>query len=294
MKNLYWRTFDEIHASQHLKEEVRNIGSQGEKAKKRPGGRRCGKWLLTAACVCILLSAGALAVEILRGSGVSVRSIRSSWGEPGYQTTWEVERIPADDFSDEVKAALERLRQAFENADGQVPYDWESYHAAWLEAEEYLGVPLPNPLEGQDWLAPSGYCASSGAPLNSTEDRSHCRIYLLGDGNGEHLLNAQVLAGYMSGRVWLQLETRLYTEYMDEAALTSYFPDAEQAGETYRTGSGADAVVIKDGARLSAYFCYENRAYILTAKLANVYGLSASEETDVEVRRALEKALVCF
>lgn len=295
MKNLYWRTFDEIRASEHLRQEVWSIRSQGQRTGEYPKRRRCGKWILTAACVCILLSVGVLAVELIRGSGVSVQNVKSGWGETGYQTTWEVERISADAFSDEVKAALEQLRQEFENTDDQVHfYGWESYHSTWQEAEQYLGVPLPNPLEEQEWLAPSGYYTSSGAPLNSTDDRSHCHIYLVGDQDGEHLLNAQVLAGYMSGRVWLQLETWLCTEYMDETTLTSYIPDAEQAEETYRTGSGADVIVMKDGSRLNAYFCYENRAYILEAKLANVYGLSASEKTDAEVRQALEDALTCF
>lgn len=274
-----------------LEEEIRTGCAFGMKA----GGKR--KRLVLVIAAVIVLSVSALAAGVWQ---VRLSEMSSADELSYYSITVAVPRIPRGDFSDAVYAAMEEIRQAFleySPEDSWYPGDWQAYLDSWSACEDFLGIPLANPLEesGLEQGTYNGIAFDSGL-LYGKEEETHCLVRL--NGNAEGILqNVGVETGYISGLNRLTLNVSLWPEGsewgMEHSAA---WGDQFVTFQTEETATGSGQVVflvtpsVLQGGYVSidAYFVMGNGLYQLCVSAPAGPGQQA------EVRKLMEEVLQMF
>lgn len=150
----YKETFDGVHASQRLKEEVLNMKREGNGTKRR----RIPAAALVAAVLVVVLAGTAVAIEYLGCvTIVPMDQVMDERAPDTYAIYGNCDRIPVESLSDEVLAfAAETGTQ-----DGMIMAAKD--FASFAECELFLGLELAdNPeLEAQPWY-------EDGKPAAST------------------------------------------------------------------------------------------------------------------------------
>lgn len=121
-----------------------------------PRRRRAVKWVLLAACICLLL--GSLTALALHG-GVQLQSIFTGRDagddliESGYDLALSLEKLPDSAFSRELLALGPTIRQQYLDAspyDSRSPGLWQADFSTPAEAWAFTGLPA---LPQADWAA---------------------------------------------------------------------------------------------------------------------------------------------
>lgn len=274
-----------------LEEEIRT----GCLVDMKTGGKRKRLVLVIAAAVVLSVSAVAAGVWQVRLS-----EMNSTDGLSYYSIAAEVPRIPREDFSDAVYAAMEEVRQAFleySPEDSWYPGDWQAALDSWTACENFLGISLVNPLE-ESALEQGTY---DGIPFDSgllygNEEETHCLVRL--HGNAEGVLQcANIQTGYVFGLNHLTLNISLWPEE-SEWSMERGMAWGEQyvTFETDETATGSGRAVFlvmpstSFGGYVSAdaYFVMDNGLYQL--------GISApaGPGQQAEVRKLMEEVLALF
>lgn len=167
---------------QDLYEALSHVDPVMAEEAVRPMRRRAWRrYLLTAACVCLLLAGGALAAEAI--FGVQITGIFYNERESGYRVLPELEPYPAENFSSpSLTQALEEVRQQYlehQPEDSEFQGGYRFLGDTWGDCEEFLGISLPNPLESAEGLSP---LSSDAVPLSRYN--AHCSIILTADASG--------------------------------------------------------------------------------------------------------------
>lgn len=250
-----------------------------EKPRRKPWG----KWLLTAACVCVLLVGSTLAAERLWG--VSVVDMVTGKEESSYHLLTDLEPYPAGNFSSpQLTEALETIQQQYRDYrpwDSQIPSSYRTYLESWRDCEDFLGITVFNPLEDLDWLAP---LSSSALPL--TGDARHCELNLDADADGN--------LGYVTVQACYQAELCKISMTVDFAMEGGRFEpelwfiydgEADFETDTFRLSDGQEAVLLTaqwSGARYSgvhAYFTRDGAIYTVFAWLPGTGQETVAMET---------------
>ncbi len=158
------------------------------------------KWVLLAACICLLLfSATAVAVSNL-GTQVTdfftdKREPRSDYSESGFDMTIQMEKIPADALTGDIQEVGELIRQQYQNY--QYWNNWLPSHVqkkfnTQQDALAYIGF---SGLKQFGWHLPEG-----GSTLN-----------VFGNGDFE-ITNLHLETLYTEGDIRMQYSSWIYTE----------------------------------------------------------------------------------
>ena len=274
-----------------LEEEIRTGCAIGMKA----GGKR--KRLVLVIAAVVVLSVSALAAGVWR---VRLSEMSSADEMSYYSITAEVPRIPREDFSDAVYAAMEEIRQAFleySPEDSWYPGDWQAYLDSWSACEDFLGIPLANPLEesGLEQGTYNGITFDSGL-LYGKEEETHCLVRLNGNAEGT-LQNVGVETGYISGFHRLTLNISLWPEGsewdMEHGAAWGDQFVTFQTEET-ATGSGQAVFLVTPSVLQGGYVSID--AYFVMGNGLYQLGISApaGPGQQAEVRKLMEEVLQLF
>lgn len=274
-----------------LEEEIRT----GCLIDARTGGKR--KRLVLVIAAAVVLSVSAVAVGVWQ---VRLSEMNSADELSYYSIAAEVPRIPREDFSDAVYAAMEEVRQAFLESspeDSWYPGDWQAYLDSWSACENFLGISLENPLEESalEQGTYNGIAFDSGL-LYGKKEETHCLVQLHGNAEGA-LQSADIQTGYVSGLNRITLNLSLWPEE-SEWPMESGMAWGEQyvtfeTAET-ATGSGQPVFFVMSSAAIGgyvgadAYFVMDNGLYQL--------GISApaGPGQQAEVRKLMEELLQMF
>lgn len=274
-----------------LEEEIRTGSLLGVKTV----GKR--KRLALAITAAVVLSVSAVAAGVWQ---VRLSEMSSADELSYYSIAAEVPRIPREDFSDAVYAAMEEVRQAFleySPEDSWYPGDWRAYLDSWTACENFLGISLANPLEKSalEQGTYDGIAFDSGL-LYGNEEETHCLVQLHGSAKGV-LQRANIQTGYVSGLNHLTLNISLWPEESE------WFIESSMAwGEQYvtfeteetATGSGQAVFFVMPSASFGgyvsadAYFVMDNGLYQLEISAPAGPGQQA------EVRELMEEVLQLF
>ena len=275
----------------HLEEEIRT----GSLISMKTGGKRKRLVLVIAAAVVLSVSAVAAGVWQVR-----LLEMNSADELSYYSIAAEVPRIPQEDFSDAVYAAMEEIRQAFLDyspEDSWYPGDWQAYLDSWSACEDFLGISLVNPLEksGLEQGTYNGIAFDSGL-LFGKDEESHCLVQLHGNAEGV-LQSANIQGGYVSGLNRLTLNISLWPEESDwsmERGVAWGEQYVTFETEETATGSGQAVFFVMSSAPFGgyvsadAYFVMENGLYQLGVSAPAGPGQQA------EVRELMEEVLQMF
>ena len=261
----------------------------------KTGGKRKRLVLVIAAAIVLSVSAVAAGVWQVRLSEMSSADELSY-----YSIAAEVPRIPREDFSDAVYAAMEEVRQAFleySPEDSWYPGDWQAYLDSWSACEDFLGIPLVNPLE-ESTLEQGTYngIAFDSGLLYGKDEETHCLVRLSGNPEGI-IQNVGVETGYVSGLNRLTLNISLWPEEsewdMEHGAAWGDQFVTFQTEET-ATGSGQAVFLVTPSVlqggyvSIDAYFVMGNGLYQLCVSAPAGPGQQA------EVRELMEEVLQLF
>lgn len=234
----YQKANEGIHAPDRLKQAVTSMGA------KRPP--RLPRAALIAACLCLALVGTAFAASVLSGRVQVVDSFfsrRPDDVESGPKSiadfTIEVDgvaRIPQEAVSQEARdfcASSTRMPQTKE-------FD------SWEEAEEFLGLKLPNnPVLDQTL-----------PPLFADPNRKNCKVTFYGRCDAPELVEIHT-AYVMGGGRYVTVDRKNYVISLtasiylgEEETITSgsghifHEPAEEPAAETYVTPNGLQALIL--------------------------------------------------
>lgn len=206
---------------------------------KRPKWRR---YLPVAACLCLLLAGTAVAAEVILG--VQITDIFRTQQESGYRVLPELEPYPAENFSSPtLTEALEEIQQQYREyspESDKIPGEYCYFGDTWADCEEFLGISLPNPLEGVGGLEP---LSSTALPL-SAED-SHCSVTLMADADG-NLQYVIVGTCYEMGEYKASLDVDFSMEgNVNDPGLQAFYDGiADFKVDTYCLSDGQEAALL--------------------------------------------------
>lgn len=250
-----------------------------ERARKRPWG----KWLLTAACVCVLLVGSALAAERLLG--VRIGDMVTGKEESSYQLLTDLEPYPAENFSSPaLTEALETIRRQYRDYqpwDSRSPGWYQTFLESWEDCEDFLGVTVFNPLEDMDWLTP---LSSSALPLTGVT--RHCELNLNADEEGS-LSYVAVQACYQAemSRISLTVDFATENSPYEPGLWFAYDGETDFETDTFHLSDGQEAVLLTArpaDARFSgvdAYFTRDGAIYRLRVWFQEAGREAAAMET---------------
>ncbi len=274
-----------------LEEEIRTGCLIGVKT----GGKR--KRLVLVIAAAVVLSVSALAAGVWQ-----IRLLEMNSGDElsYYSIAAEVPRIPREDFSDAVYAAMEEIRQAFLECspeDSWYPGDWRTYLDSWSACENFLGISLTNPLEESalEQGTYNGIAFDSGL-LYGKEEETHCLVRLIGNAEGI-IQNVGVETGYVSGLNRLTLNISLWPEGsewdMEHGAAWGEQFVTFQTEET-ATGSGQAVFLVTPSVLQGGYVSID--AYFVMGNGLYQLGISApaGPGQQTEVRKLMEEVLQLF
>lgn len=261
----------------------------------KTGGKR--KRLVLVIAAAIVLSVSAVAAGVWQ-----VRLLEMNSGDElsYYSIAAEVPRIPREDFSDAVYAAMEEIRQAFleySPEDSWYPGDWQTYLDSWSACENFLGISLANPLE-ESALVQGTYngTAFDSGLLYGKKKETHCLVQLHGNAEGV-LQSANIQTGYVSGLNRLTLNISLWPEESDWSTERSMAWGVQyvtfETDET-STGSGQPVFFVMSSASVGGYVSAD--AYFVMGRGLYQLGISApaGPGQQAEVRKLMEEVLQLF
>lgn len=283
MKTQYGKLFDEVHVSEKLRQKVMNIPAAEECTKYRHR-RPLGRTVLLAACVSLFLVSSVLALAVIGGEGIQIRNIISEDKSSSYDAMWDVEPVTVSELSEDVQQIIREMREE----EGYCFVDCN--FSNWSEMEKYLGMKIPNPLQGQEWLKPIYKYVTQDT---GERIQSNSSLFLV-EGYNEELVQIYTCAQYIHDGNWIQIENYIDTEHMpSEYDYGHYWNEkVEFDFKTKETGSGKSVVLVSNdwSDRVQAYFVYENMPYLLTFWESKLYGNLEKPTLD----ETIDKVLACF
>ena len=260
MRNIYRATFDQIHASEQLREEVRKL-TLGEKRPKHWISRKG-----IAAALIVLLVGTACTAAICRVEILPIEPEEMWTDAPvSFQVSGEVERTPWESFSREVRDMVQERIEARKPVFGR-------HFSTWSEAEEYLGVDVPG-LEAPTSVS---FVMENGTVTEVKLDGD------LDEGNLEYIT--------------LSLEASLYTEAFegkmgDEYYFSGMDDSPEQIDlleEEYSLQNGNIAKIVissmENGGLIAGFLARDHVLYTVSA----IYLTGKQEQAETIVKELLE------
>lgn len=227
---------------------IESADSSPTAAKHRPL-----KWVLLAACVCLL--AGSVAAMAVQGFGTRLLESFTLHSEPGedyeesgFRLHVEIEKISPEALHGKIAEAPARIREqyaAYLPHMSHSPGHWQVSFASRSEAYDYIGFKGLNHL-----------------PWNLAEEYTSVSVH--GTENGDILfVTAETL--YLEGDIHLQFYANLYTENWEDAvtlhtATTEYaeFSESFHTTSTNKTLHVIECSALKSGYRTLDGYMVEN------------------------------------
>ena len=203
---------------------------------RKAGKPRRVKWIVAAACICVLL--GTTSVLAATGLGTSLIRFFSSHSESGYELSADIVKFPADALRGKIREIPEVIRQQFVSYDpaaSWLPGSWEGTFETRDDACDFVGF---KKIKRPRW--------------DVKEDRTW--LHVQGTEKGD-LTSVSVETDYTDGDIRLQFFSDIYTENA-EGEITVLTVMAEKVGfaETFRTAnSGKTVHVIEQTAMESGF-----------------------------------------
>lgn len=265
---------------------------------EKPRGRPRGRWLLAAACVCVLLAGSALAAEQIFGT--SVTEIFHREGESGYSVAAEPAFYPLDELSSpQLTETLDIIQQQYRDYQ---PWDSRSpgWHKVeledWEACQTFLGVELFNPLEG--WEGAEDL-SSVATPLTAEGSPPHCEVNVYADSvGGLEYVTAHSCYERRDCRISLTLHFQGENSSFDPGLTVVYEGNADFQTESRRLADGQEATVVAERGEdakytaMRAYFTRDSVIYDLS-----VWRWGPKEEPanrEAAARSVLEEVLALF
>lgn len=209
-------------------------------------GRRPARWLITAACLCLLLAGAALAA-VSGGFGThlvewftSRTEAGSDLTESGYDLSVEIRRVPVSELTGEVTGVGAEIRKRYEHWDltsSQFPGHWQRQFDSVEEAADFIGF---SELQCPDWPE---------SVLESAE------VNVYGNQKGQ-LLQLTVETFRREEEIRIQEFTTLYTYQMEQEEIITGVRTTQAQGyeeSFYTTADGALCQVIASTPLESGY-----------------------------------------
>lgn len=252
-----------------------------------------------AACLCVLLLGGGWAAGDIWGA----RLVKTSTGlwESGYRMEAEVRSFSAEDFSPQVREALDADWEKWESMDpeSQTLSSWMPgmlfrYFDTWEEAEAFLGISLDNPLEDVDWLEKGTHFggARDDPGLTTEDSRMHCKVVIYDDGGGE-AGGGSVSAGYLAGDIRVTLSPSLQVDGGVDAHNALWNGPVGFRTDTYRMRDGQSVIIVSEKQFGKSGYISQDAFFIWDGLLYDLH-LVASAEQEEELRQVTEDLLDCF
>ena len=244
------------------------------------------QYLPVAACVVILLAGTAVAAEVILG--VQITHIFRTQQESGYQVLPDLEPYPAENFSSPaLTEALEEIQREHPPKSDEILGEYCFSGDTWADCQEFLGVSLPNPLEGAESLEP---LSSTALPLS--KDDSHCSVTLTADADG-NLQYVSVATCYEMGEYKALLDVDFSMEgNVNNPGLQAFYDGiTDFEVDTYRLSDGQEAALLiasQENMRYTQMIAYFVRADGIYSLSVWRWGTGYEEEVREQLCRLLD------
>lgn len=178
---------------------------------------------------------------------ICISSLAGCTGQIGQAEGPGPELISADMLAQTVYDALQEEWDSYNDLStehrmlfSRIPGTCYEDFSDWEACEEFLGMPVPNPLEDAAWLEQGTY---AGMPEGFL-DAPHVKASLYGTREG-HVEWLSIQSGYRAREIRITLESMLYSDPAEEKSPDSGW-SVELARQFYLTNVNDDSAVITE------------------------------------------------
>lgn len=178
---------------------------------------------------------------------ICISSLAGCGGQIGQAEEPEPELISADMLAQTVYDALQEEWDSYSGLStehrmlfSRIPGTCYKDFSDWDACEEFLGMPVPNPLEDAAWLEQGTYVGMPEGFL----DAPNVQASLYGTREG-HVEWLSIQSGYRAGEIRITLEAMLFSDPAEEKSPDSGW-SVELTRQFYLANAGDDTTVITE------------------------------------------------
>lgn len=155
----------------------------------------------------------------------------------------------------------------------------------WADCEEYLGIPVPNPLEEAAWLEHGAHTGESAG----SQGAAHVQVVMRGSRNGQ-VEWLDIRSGYRDGDITVTLDAMLYGDPAESADAARGW-SVEAARLFYLANAGSDSVVTAES---SGEQYVSRSAYLARGHALYLVSVTGAPNLESRVVETLERVLSEF
>lgn len=182
-------------------------------------------------------------VAFLLSAAVSIFSLTGCSGQSPAEGS-EPEPISADMLAPEIYDAMREEWASYDALDPKqqmvssyFPGICHESFSDWADCEEYLGIPVPNPLEEAAWLEHGAHTGENAG----SQGAAHVQVVMRGSRSGQ-VEWLDIRSGYRDGDITVTLDAMLYGGPAESADAARGW-SVEAARQFYLANAGGGSVV---------------------------------------------------
>ncbi len=230
-------------------------------------------------------------VAFLLSAAVSIFSLTGCSGQSPAEGS-EPEPISADMLAPEIYDAMreewasyDALSPEQQMVSSYFPGICHESFSDWADCEEYLGIPVPNPLEEAAWLEHGAHTGESAG----SQGAAHVQVVMRGSRNGQ-VEWLDIRSGYRDGDITVTLDAMLYGASAESTHAARGW-SVEAARQFYLANAGSGSVVT---AKSSGEHYVSRTAYLARGHALYLVSVTGAPSLESRVVETLDNVLSEF